>query len=161
EAIAKLAASLPEVIARPRDLDARSDALYGAWLCAVCLGTVGMALHHKLCHTVGALFDLPHAETHTVLLPHTIAYNTPAAPDALGRAASALRTSDAASGVFELERRLNMPLSLAELGRPEDGIERAAELAVKNPYGNPRAMEQEAIRDLLRRAWWGARPQSG
>jgi maleylacetate reductase len=160
EAIARLAAALPAVSARPNDVGARTDALYGAWLSGVCLGSVGMALHHKLCHTVGALFDLPHAETHAVLLPHTIAFNTPAASDALDRAASALRTSDAASGVLELERRLNMPLSLAEIGMPEDGIERAAELAVKNPYWNPRAIEQEAIRNLLRRAWSGARPQS-
>jgi maleylacetate reductase len=160
EAIAKLATALPAVNARPGDTGARTDALYGAWLSGVCLGSVGMALHHKLCHTVGALFDLPHAETHTVLLPHTIAYNTKAASDALGRAASALGASDAAEGVFELEKRLGMPLSLAEIGMPEDGIERAAELAVRNPYWNPRPVEQSAIRDLIRRAWWGARPQS-
>jgi maleylacetate reductase len=160
EAIAKLATALPEVSVRPNDPGARTDALYGAWLSGVCLGSVGMALHHKLCHTVGALFDLPHAETHTVLLPHTIAYNTPAASDALGRAAGALEASDAAIGVFELEKRLGMPLSLAEIGMPEDGIESAAELAMKNPYWNPRTLEQDAIRDLLRRAWWGARPQS-
>ena len=161
EAIAKFASALPEVMARPRDLDARSDALYGAWLCGVCLGTVGMALHHKLCHTVGALFDLPHAETHAVLLPHTIAYNTPAAPDAIGRAANALRAPDAAEGLFELSLRLGAPRSLAEIGMPEDGIARAAELATKNPYWNPRPIEQGAIRDLLQRAWSGARPQVG
>jgi maleylacetate reductase len=160
EAIAKLALALPEVSARPNDVGARTNALYGAWLSGVCLGSVGMALHHKLCHTVGALFDLPHAETHAVLLPHTIAYNAPAASDALGRAASALGANDAASGVFELEQRLGMPLSLAEIGMPEDGIDRAAELAVKNPYWNPRAIEQAAIRNLLKRAWSGERPQS-
>ncbi|MHC2256559.1 maleylacetate reductase [Bradyrhizobium embrapense] len=161
EAIAKLASSLPEVIARPRDLDARSDALYGAWLCAVCLGTVGMALHHKLCHTVGALFDLPHAETHAVLLPHTIAYNTPAARDAISRAARALGASDAADGLFDLSARLGAPRSLAEIGMPEDGIAKAAALAIKNPYWNPRPIEERAICDLLRRAWSGARPQAG
>ena len=160
EAIAKLAVALPEVSAHPNDLAARTDALYGAWLSGVCLGSVGMALHHKLCHTVGALFDLPHAETHTVLLPHTIAYNTEAAADALGRAAGALGADDAASGVFELEKRLGMPLSLSEIGMPENGIEPATELAMKNPYWNPRPLEQDAIRDLLRRAWWGAPPQS-
>ncbi|VIO78482.1 maleylacetate reductase [Bradyrhizobium ivorense] len=161
EAIAKLASSLPEVIARPRDLEARSDALYGAWLCAVCLGTVGMALHHKLCHTVGALFDLPHAETHAVLLPHTIAYNTPAAPEAIGRAAQALGARDAAEGLFDLSARLGAPRALAEIGMPEDGIARAAELATKNPYWNPRPIESDGIRALLTRAWSGARPQAG
>ncbi|UGY29266.1 maleylacetate reductase [Bradyrhizobium septentrionale] len=161
EAIAKLASSLPEVVARPRDLDARSDALYGAWLCAVCLGTVGMALHHKLCHTVGALFDLPHAETHAVLLPHTIAYNAPAAREAIGRAARALGGADAADGLFDLSARLGAPRSLAEIGMPEDGIAKAAALATKNPYWNPRPIEQQGISELLRRAWSGARPQFG
>ncbi|MHC1945313.1 maleylacetate reductase [Bradyrhizobium sp. UFLA06-06] len=161
EAIAKLASSLPDVIARPRDLEARSDALYGAWLCAVCLGTVGMALHHKLCHTVGALFDLPHAETHAVLLPHTIAYNTPAARDAVSRAARALGAADAADGLFDLSARLGAPRSLAEIGMPEDGIAKAAALATKNPYWNPRPIEESGIRDLLKRAWSGARPQAG
>jgi len=161
EAIVKLAASLPMIMASPRDLAARSDALYGAWLCGVCLGTVGMALHHKLCHTVGALFDLPHAETHAVLLPHTIAYNTPAAPDAIGRAARALGVRDVADGLFDLSAKLGAPRSLAEIGMPEDGIARAAELATKNPYWNPRPIEANGIRDLLTRAWSGARPQSG
>ena len=55
---------------RATTLDARSDALYGAWLCGSVLGSVGMALHHKLCHTLGGSFNLPHAETHTVVLPH-------------------------------------------------------------------------------------------
>ncbi|WFU57548.1 maleylacetate reductase [Bradyrhizobium pachyrhizi] len=161
EAIAKLASSLPDVIARPRDLDARADALYGAWLCAVCLGTVGMALHHKLCHTVGALFDLPHAETHAVLLPHTIAYNTPAARDSVSRAARALGATSAADGLFDLSARLGAPRSLAEIGMPEDGIAKAAALATKNPYWNPRPIEESSIRDLLKRAWSGARPQAG
>ncbi|WP_316395287.1 maleylacetate reductase [Bradyrhizobium sp. 33ap4] len=161
EAIAKLASSLPDVNARPRDLDARADALYGAWLCAVCLGTVGMALHHKLCHTVGALFDPPHAETHAVLLPHTIAYNTPAARDPVSRAARALGAADAADGLFDLSARLGAPRSLAEIGMPDDGIAKAAALASKNPYWNPRPIEESGIRDLLKRAWSGARPQAG
>jgi maleylacetate reductase len=160
EAITRLASSLPEIVARPRDMAARSDALYGAWLCGVCLGTVGMALHHKLCHTVGALFDLPHAETHAVLLPHTIAYNTPAVPEAAGRIARAIGAPQAADGLFDLSARLGAPRSLAEIGMPEDGIEKAAELATRNPYWNPRPIEQRGIRDLLTRAWSGARPQA-
>ena len=123
-------------------------------------GTWTMAFLCACPSAQATLFDLPHAETHTVLLPHTIAYNTPAASEALGRAAAALGADDAATGVFELEKRLKMPLALAEIGMPEDGIERAAELAVKNPYWNPRAIERDAIRDLLQRAWSGARPQS-
>jgi alcohol dehydrogenase class IV len=80
EGIAALARSLPVLVDAASDLAARSDALYGAWLCGACLGAVGMALHHKLCHTLGGSFDLPHAETHAVVLPHAVAYNSAAAP---------------------------------------------------------------------------------
>jgi maleylacetate reductase len=160
EGIAKLAAALPRLAGAPGDVDIRSDALYGAWLCGVCLGSVGMALHHKLCHTVGALFDLPHAETHTVLLPHTAAYNAPATTDAMARVSRALGAASAAEGLFRLSEQLQVPRSLAEIGMPEDGVDRAAELAMKNPYWNPRPIEQAGLRNLLARAWRGQQPQS-
>jgi alcohol dehydrogenase class IV len=74
EGVAALARALPKILDAPRDHEARSEALYGAWLCGVCLGTVGMALHHKLCHALGGSFGLPHAETHAIVLPHAAAY---------------------------------------------------------------------------------------
>ena len=73
------------IVAEPSDLDARGEALYGAWLCGTVLGTVGMALHHKLCHTLGGSFDTPHAETHAIMLPHTVGFNAAAVPELLGR----------------------------------------------------------------------------
>ena len=100
EGIRALARALPAIIAKPDDREARSDALYGAWLCGVCLGTVGMALHHKLCHALGGTFDLPHAETHTIVLPHALAYNAPAVPDAITRIARAIGATDAARGTL-------------------------------------------------------------
>jgi len=161
EGIAALARALPAIVADPSDREARSDALYGAWACGTCLGAVGMALHHKLAHVLGGSFDLPHAETHAVLLPHTLAYNAPAAPDAMARIARALRAEDAPSGLFDLARGLGAPTSLAGIGMPEDGLDRAARLAVANPYWNPRPIERGAIRALLDAAFHGRRPGSG
>ncbi|HEX8605796.1 MAG TPA: maleylacetate reductase, partial [Pseudoduganella sp.] len=83
EGIRALGRALPRVKAQPRDAQARSDALYGAWLCGTVLASVDMALHHKLCHTLGGTFNLPHAETHTIVLPHALAYNAAAAPEAM------------------------------------------------------------------------------
>jgi maleylacetate reductase len=159
EGIAALGRALPRIAMRPDDREARSDALYGAWLCGICLGTVGMALHHKLCHTLGGSFDLPHAETHTIVLPHAVAYNAPAAPDAMARIARALAVPEAAQGLYALSGRLGAKRALKDIGMPEDGIERAADLAVKNPYWNPRPIERRAIRDLIARAWAGEPPQ--
>jgi alcohol dehydrogenase class IV len=158
EGIRALGAALPRIVRDPADLQARSDALYGAWLCGVVLGSVGMALHHKLCHTLGGTFDLPHAETHTVVLPHAAAYNAPAAPQAMARAARALGVEHAPQGLFDLAEGLGARMALRDIGMPESGLDRATDLAVANPYWNPRPIERAAIRALLDNAFHGRRP---
>lgn len=154
EAIAKLVTALPAIVADPGDREARGDALYGAWLCGTCLGSVGMALHHKLCHTLGGSFDLPHAETHAVVLPHALAFNAAVVPEAIGRLVPVLG-ADPAAALQQLAGRIGAPTSLAALGMPESGIDRAADLAMANPYWNPRPLDRHAIRALLARAWAG------
>ncbi|MGY3120335.1 maleylacetate reductase [Bradyrhizobium sp. S3.14.4] len=135
EGIRSLGHALPAIKENPDDREARSEALYGAWLCGMCLGTVGMALHHKLCHTLGGAFDLPHAQTHTIVLPHALAYNAPAVPDAITQISRAINASDAAHGLYDLAQRLDVPSSLRDIGMPESGIEEAADLAVTTPTG--------------------------
>ncbi len=85
EGVRAIVDALPRVLKVPGDPDARASLLYGAWLCACCLGTTTMGLHHKLCHTLGGLFDLPHAQTHALVLPYALAYNAPMIPDATAR----------------------------------------------------------------------------
>jgi len=160
EAIRALAKALAVIGKDARNLEARSDALYGAWLCGICLGTVGMALHHKLCHTLGGTFDLPHAETHTVVLPHATAYNSSATPEAMRRLARALNVDDPVRGLYDLEQSLGAPTSLKALGMPEAGLDKVADLALANPYWNPRPLERSAIRALLDDAWAGRPPSS-
>ena len=158
--IEALARALPPIMKNPVDKSARSEALFGAWLCGMCLGAVGMALHHKLCHTLGGSFNLPHAETHTVVLPHAVAYNSSAAPDAMARVAHALGASNAAQGLFDLAKSLGAPTALGEIGMREADLDRAAELATVSPYWNPRPIERAGIRALLDDAFYGRRPRS-
>ncbi|MCX4614064.1 MULTISPECIES: maleylacetate reductase [Streptomyces] len=160
EALDSLTRSLPVIARRPDDGEARADALYGAWLAGTCLGTVGMALHHKVCHVLGGTFGLPHAETHTVVLPHVVAYNGPAAPEAMARITQALSADDAASGLFDFAGRLGAPRALRDLGMPESGIEQAAELIVRDGYWNPRPVDRTAVRTFLTRAWAGETPRT-
>jgi alcohol dehydrogenase class IV len=162
EGIAAIARALPAIRRRPEDIEARSDALYGAWLCGSVLGNVGMALHHKLCHTLGGSFNLPHAEVHTVVLPHAIAFNAKAAPRAMQRIARALGAEDAAQGLQVLARDNGAPIALKDIGMHEADLDRAADLAVSNPYWNPRPFgpaERGEIRALLQRAYEGAPPR--
>jgi alcohol dehydrogenase class IV len=158
EGIRALAQSLPTVVREPQNLEARGEALYGAWLAGASLGAVGMALHHKLCHTLGGTFNLPHAETHTIVLPHATRYNAQAASEAMARIARALGASDPARGLYDLAKTIGAPLALKDIGMPADGLDRAAELAVTNPYWNPRPLDRGAIRELLQAAWEGRRP---
>jgi len=158
EGIRALAHSLPQVVHEPQNLEARGEALYGAWLAGLSLGLVGMALHHKLCHTLGGTFNLPHAETHTIVLPHATQYNAQAAPEAMARITRAMGTQDAAGGLYDLAKTIGAPLALKDIGMPADGLDRAADLAVTNAYWNPRPLERAAIRELLQAAWEGRRP---
>jgi maleylacetate reductase len=158
EGIRALAHALPGVAADPGDREARTSALYGSWLCGAALGGASMALHHKLCHTLGGSFNLPHAETHAVVLPHSIGFNAGAAAELLAPLSAALGGSPGVA-LFDFAARLGAPMKLKELGLRESDLERAAEIAVKNPYFNPRPFDRAAIGALLKEAWDGARPQ--
>lgn len=156
--IAALAQALPRILQDPEGRGPRTDALYGAWLCGTCLGSVGMGLHHKLCHTLGGIFNLPHAETHAAVLPHAIAYNSSAAPDAMHKIARALNSKDAPTGLYDLARDLGLSVALRDLRMPKAGIDEAVDAAMSNSYVNPRLLERDAIFALLSQAWQGTRP---
>jgi maleylacetate reductase len=158
EGIRAMTAALETLQRSPGDIEARADALYGAWLCGSVLGAVSMGLHHKLCHTLGGSFNLPHAEVHTVILPHALAYNAGLAPQAMARVMRAMNSEDAALGVFELACRHGAPTSLRSIGMPADGLDHAADLAIQNQYPNPRPLDRAALRGLLQRAFEGLPP---
>ncbi|KAH7000794.1 hypothetical protein EDB80DRAFT_812186 [Ilyonectria destructans] len=157
EGIKALCEALPIIQTDLQNPEARYKALYAAWLCGLVLGSVDMALHHKLCHTLGGMFNLPHAETHVVMLPHAVSYNQSHVPEAMEKLASVLPESngDAVLGLNALYQRLGIDFGLKDLGMPEHGVEEAAEIAVSNPYKNPRALEQQAIQEIIHRAWAG------
>jgi alcohol dehydrogenase class IV len=163
EGIRAATSALQRLPTAPADIDARSDALYAAWLCGTVLGSVAMGLHHKLCHTLGGSFDLPHAEVHAVVLPHALAYNAAHAPQAMASIARALSgagiSADAGSvpqSLQALSRRVGAPTSLRAIGMPAQGLDRAANLAVTHRYPNPRPLERDALRALLQRAFDGS-----
>jgi maleylacetate reductase len=158
EGIRALSRGMLALAKDPRDLDGRRDCLYGAWLCGSVLGTTGMALHHKLCHVLGGSWNLPHAEAHTIVLPHAVAYNYSAAPDAMKRIERAMGTATAATGIFDLMRQLNAPVALKEIGMKHDDLDRAASLVMQGPYYNPRPTDRESIFRLLDDAFFRRRP---
>jgi alcohol dehydrogenase class IV len=160
EGIRALAKALPIIVRDPGDLESRSDALYGSWLAGATISTTSVALHHKLCHVLGGSFNLPHAETHSIVLPHAVRYNYDAAREAMARIERALGVPNAAAGIFDLEKELQLPLRLSEIGLKEADLERAARIAAEAPYPNPRKVEYAPVLELLRDAYAGRRPRS-
>ena len=160
ESIRTFAASLPRIKACPTDRQARSDCLYAAWLAGSVLAITSVALHHKLCHTMGGMLNLPHAHMHAIVLPHSIAYNAPAAPEAMCRLGRALGSSRPAQALFDLARDLDVPMDLNCLGVQPEQLPAVATAALAAPYPNPRELSFEGILGLLRDAQMGRRPQS-
>lgn len=159
EGIRAIGRALPAIKKEANDIEARSDALYGAWLCGIVLGHIGMALHHKLCHTLGGSFNLSHAETHTIVLPHALAYNAAAAPQAMARIARALGGASAAQAVYDLAKDNGAPVALKDIGMKEADLDKACDIALQNQYPNPRPLERVAIRQLFQDAFEGVRPR--
>ncbi len=159
EGIAAIGRALPAIKKEASNMAARSDALYGAWLCGTVLGHVGMALHHKLCHTLGGSFNLSHAETHTIVLPHALAYNAKEAPQAMQRIARALGGASAAQAVYDLAKNNGAPVALKDIGMKEADLDKACDIALQNQYPNPRPLERAAIRQLFQDAFEGVRPR--
>ncbi len=157
EGMRSIGSAIPVLVENPKDPNARHDALYGAWLCGLCLGSVSMALHHKLCHILGGAFNLPHAETHAVLLPYVVDFNSSAAPEVVRRVGVALTGSveDGSEALHKLARVVGAPTSLKTIGMPEEGIELAVRLLTEKPIWNPVPLNAASVEVLIRRAWDG------
>ena len=150
--------ALPRLVADPADAAGRAGALAAAWLCGCCLASTSMGLHHKLCHTLGGTFGLPHAETHTALLPYALAYNLPAAPFAARTLGAALGSGSPATALWELTGRLGAATSLGALGLQADDVPAVVDAALASPYANPRPLTAAGLTALLTAAVAGVDP---
>jgi alcohol dehydrogenase class IV len=159
EGIRALAVGLPRVVCDPTGLPGREQALYAAYLSAVAFASAGSGLHHKICHVLGGMFGLPHAQTHAVVLPYVLAFNSAAAPEAEQRIAGAFEAGSALSGLQALRAALRAPTALRDYGFTEDGIGPAAEAILPSvPLNNPHPVTARDLRRLLAAALVGADP---
>ncbi|MER6936119.1 maleylacetate reductase [Nocardioides sp. NPDC127514] len=159
EGIRGLAAGLPAVAVDEASIDGIEQTLYGAYLAAVSFASAGSGMHHKICHVLGGMFNLPHAETHAIALPHVLAFNAPNAPGAERRIAAAFGSMTATEGLRSLRERLAAPRALKDYGMPEDGIAKAVDpILAAVPANNPTPVNADNLAALLRAAWEGDLP---
>ncbi len=167
EGVRAIHGSLSTVMAQPGDVAARGNMLYGAALCGMALGATNTGLHHKLCHVLGGRFNLVHADAHSVILPHAVAFNAPALPGEMSRLAEAIGVpgGDPAVELWELARRSNVPTKLSQLAGRDGPLQRAdlpgaAEAAAAEITINVRPVSEHDLLDLLERAYDGIRPDT-
>jgi maleylacetate reductase len=153
DGIRALTAGLRGVVARPGDRDGREQTLYGAYLAAVAFASAGSGLHHKICHVLGGMFGLPHAQTHAVVLPYVMELNAPRLPDRLADAFGP-------GGLARLRAKVDAPRALRDHGFREEDIPAAVDAILPVvPAGNPVPVTTDNLTDLLRRAWAGEEPR--
>ena len=159
EGIRALANGVPAAVSRPEDLEGRTRTLYGAYLAGAAFAAAGGGIHHKICHVLSGAYDLPHAETHTVILPQAVAFNEGAIPEVMQRVARALGAEEAAAGLYDLARRIGAPTALKDIGMREENLDEAITLILEEaPTENPRPVDKAGIRELLEDAYSGRRP---
>jgi maleylacetate reductase len=163
EGVRALASALPRVVADPSDLSARSDALYGSWLAGWTLGTTGMGIHHKICHTLGGTYDLPHAPAHSAVIAYATDFNADHASEAMAAVVRALNLAgipcaDPAQGIWDLATAIGAPTSLREVGFKTEDIDEATRIVVDAQPINPRPVDPDGVRALLLAAYDGTRP---
>jgi len=157
QAIALLGANLPRIVDKPGDIAARSDALFGAWLAAAFRAQAG--IEHALAQRIRQAFGLDHAHCHAIFTPYAIAFNAPAAPQAMALIAKALLAKDAGQGLYDLNVRLGLPTGLKDLGMKEADIPKAVELVAAAKFVNPRPVSPDDIANLVKQAFHGEPPR--
>jgi alcohol dehydrogenase class IV len=160
EGIRALAAGLPASVAAPDDLDARTQALYGAYLGGTVVTLVGIALHHRTCHVLGGSYGISHGDANSVILPHATAYNAPAAPAAMAVLGGAIGSDDPAAALYDLAKSMGAPTDLKSLGMQENDLDAATEQAIEVTAYNPRPLEFGLVREMLQNAFDGNRPSA-
>jgi maleylacetate reductase len=80
-------------------------------------------------------------------------------PELMRLVAAGLGADDAATGCWELARRVRAPASLAELGMAEADLDRAAELCANHVSQTPRPSGAAELRALLGAAHAGVPPR--
>jgi alcohol dehydrogenase class IV len=144
-------------VQNPRDLDARTDVLYGAWLAANFRAEVG--LEHAIAQRVRQWFNLDHAHTHAVATPYAIGFNSVAAPEAMARIKRALGVSDAARGLYDLNVRLGLPTGLKGLGMREEDLAKAVDVVAAVKIDHPRPVSKTDLAEVIRQAFYGEPPR--
>jgi len=151
------ARAMPVLAADPRNSAARAEALYASYLGGLVVDMVGIGLHHKLCHVIGGMTDVPHGVSNAIVLPHVLAFNAPSLPAEMKAMAAALDAGDPAGALFALAERAGAPTALKDFGVDEARLDAMAAATAAIKFFNPRPVHEADVRTILAGAFDGRR----
>ncbi|HEX9967256.1 MAG TPA: iron-containing alcohol dehydrogenase [Solirubrobacterales bacterium] len=123
-------------------------------LCGYAIDSGGFALHHVICQTLVRVCGSPHAETNATVLPRTMAFMAPRAPQEIGVLCAALAT-DPACLPGRIRQLGGDPPGLAALGADRSKLEEAIEGMLARPelaFG-PDPPDRDELVELVEAAW--------
>ena len=153
--------SIGRVAKYPADIEARTEALYGAYLSGAAL-TGGFALQHGLAHVLGGSFNVSHGLSHALVLPHVTAFHAQHFPHMMEPVAHAMGVpvSQLGIAVFELLVQTGLPTGLSQVGFIRADLDRAADITIETDNGQtPIRLTRAMVRNLLEATYLGVRPQ--
>jgi maleylacetate reductase len=143
---------LPQVVERPRDLEARTALLRGACHAGAALAGSNLALAHALAQAIGGRYGLPHGTLNGICLPPVLRFNRQLVPEEIRRFGEAIGAPDDPASRVEQLAALAGPTRLRALGVPEADLSELAASAAERGgnRANPRPASPDEIELLLR-----------
>jgi alcohol dehydrogenase len=158
-ALQLLAENLGPATADPSDDASRGRCQFAVAMVFPQLAAVGVGLVAALRHQLGGGLGIPHGEASTIVLPHVMRYNLPAAGGQYGRAAAALGLPSPEALITRIEAltvELGLPscLSATGIARADlDGTLVEHVLGDGGSRGNIAPVDADGIRHVLDAAW--------
>lgn len=166
EALRLLSANLETAVHDGQQVQARSDMLLGAMLAGQAFANAPVAAVHALAYPLGGIYHIPHGLSNSLVLPHVMRFNLPAAREAYAELAPIILPAgtpladDPAEQLIDylaaLAEKVNLPVRLRDMDIPESAIARLAADAMLQQrllVNNPREVSEADAVAIYQAAW--------
>ncbi|SFU44693.1 iron-containing alcohol dehydrogenase [Pseudoduganella namucuonensis] len=161
QALSLLSANLLRVCENGKDLAARQSMLLGAMLAGQAFSNAPVAAVHALAYPIGGIFHVPHGLSNSLVLPHVMRFNAPAAAELYAELAGivvphATGTAEARAEALVVAMQqiaivTGIERTLQQVGIAERDLDRLADDAMLQTRllgNNPREMSREDARAI-------------
>ncbi|MEP1385401.1 MAG: iron-containing alcohol dehydrogenase [Paraglaciecola sp.] len=161
EALKLMSKNIQQAVHQGSDLQARANMMLGATMAGQAFANAPVAAVHALAYPLGGHYHIPHGLSNSLVLPHVLKFNAPAAAPLYAQLAdiiipniaSTLTTAEEKTAAFiqyleDLIINLNLPNRLASLDIPQSALTMLAKDALKQErllVNNPRTMNEADI----------------